>query len=393
MARPRKDQRLPGGHRRTSSGRITFTIRTPDGQRLSQNKILSSEPKSYATVEEAIAGHKRVTDYLASEIDRALTVRGFWDRWTDVDDPEWGVKGSERERRGEHAIYTYASRTRAFVERFGERAMASMTELDLKTWRLEVGVSFARSTLPVLQTFFKDAETAGLRVGTNPASRLANIAKAQLVDEREENREDPPDLQTVNRMLAHLQHAGYPRSFYGWMLTAARTGMRGSEVDGMQWEFLHDDVYEIEWQLHPRTNRLTVPKHRSRRKVVLPPEVMAEIERVRPAGRGDMAEIPFIWLNTCRTPWRHDSRQKWFEKEIDGTSAQAIVDGATMYQSTRHHWASWAVNVAGISPYRASILYGHKDGGRLITSTYANKDNDAAIDAVREATKRQDKAA
>lgn len=374
--RTTKTRPLPPGGRRTSAGRVTITIPTQvngHDKRLSQNKILPSEPRSYATVDEAWEGYKRVQDYLAQRVDRDQTMLGFWERWTDPEDWRWGqISG-----RSEDSQYIYASRTRAFVTRYATRPVASMTEQDVRDHMRAGG---APSQLSTIARFFRDAATEGLIVG-NPAGVLGKDADRALTKRRKANRSDPPKIDAVNAMLEHATDPRYPRSFYGWLLTGTRTGMRGAELDGMEWEYVDGDVYHIEWQLHYRTSQKQRPKHDSRRPVRLDDDVLAEIERARPNGS------PYIWLNpNTSDPWRHEARGELWEKEIAGTSLRDLVGGVTIYIATRHHWASHALNVLKITPYDASLLYGHSDGGKLLTDTYAKPDVMSALDAVRRAT-------
>jgi integrase len=132
------------------------------------------------------------------------------------------------------------------------------------------------------------------------------------------------------------------------------------------------------------TQVLDEPKHNSRRKVVLPLDVLAEIRHQRERV-GDSGS--WIWTNTQHDPWQDSARQKWWEKQVGGVSLQTLT-GVTMYEATRHFWASWAVNEGGLSPYRASVLMGHSDGGALLTRVYARKDEELALDEMRRAQRR-----
>jgi integrase len=376
---------MPPGARCTSSGRITITMKDRDGVRRSHSKIKPDEPETYETIDEANEGYRRVKAFLASAVDYVQTVEGFFKLWTDVDDPVWGVNGTGHRGRGEHGIYAYASKLGVFVKEFGPRAVAAITDRDLTAWERKEDV--ALSTWGVLNTFFADATKAGLRVkGDNPVGDRANNARARLAKAREDRRGASVTRAESDAMLTHLKMPRYPRSFYGWMLTATRTGMRGSEIDGMEFEYLDGDVYYIEHQLHPRTNRLDEPKHGSRRWITLPPDVMEEIERQRERA-GAQSDGRFIWTNTFGNPWRQASREKWYEKRVAGTSACEIVGGRTMYQATRHYWASRVVNEGILPLAQAADLYGHSDKGITLAKFYVGAGHDQ-LDAMREAQRR-----
>ena len=385
---PRKSQRSlpPGGRKNPSSGNITLMFRVDEGgatRRLSQNKVKPDEPRSYADVDEAWDGYNRVLAFIAANIDRAATVGGFFERWSDEDDPEFGAGGIETPRRSKHSVYTYASHARAFVSVYAERTLASLNEKDIKAWTSNI--AYRPSAMPAIRTFLKDATTAGLRVGENPATGYTKKAQAKLSKARED-RPPVPTLEQSRDMLAFLEAKAYPLSLYGWFLTGVRTGMRGSEIDGMQLRYLDrkTGVYQIEWQLHPRTRELDEPKHGSRRAVWLPPEVMAIIDELHP--RDEVRVDPradYIWTNTYGLPWDDGSRGKWWEKEIAGTSLREIAGGVTMYNATRHYWATRAVNYGDMPLFKVATLFGHSDGGRLIAKTYARRDSEAALDAAR----------
>jgi integrase len=181
----------------------------------------------------------------------------------------------------------------------------------------------------------------------------------------------------------------YPRGLYGWLLTGARTGMRGGELDGMTFDGVSDDIYDIRHQLHYRSNELEPPKWGSRRTVWLPPEVVAEIRHQR---RDRMAmdwQEPYIWLNTEGGPWRHDARDKWWAKRVGGTSLRQICGGVPIYNATRHHWASHTLNVVGMQPFQVAALFGHKDGGTVLIERYVDVDYEAAARAVQRAYQSQ----
>jgi integrase len=370
-----------GKHMRwTPSGNISLQF-TVDGERVSQRAILPDEPASYSTVAKAQEGVKHVLEHLSLEVDRRATVRGFYTRWSDVDDKQWGAYGTECPNRSEHAIYTYASALRPFIESYGERAIATLNDADIRAYTQSA--VYAPSHMTRIHTFLEDAETAGLRAGANPAAKYARNAEAFLRGARERNEVNPPKLPEIDELLAHLSNSAYPRSLYGWFLCGSRTGMRGGELDGMQFEYVDFDActYQIDWQLHARTGVLDRPKHNSMRPVFLDDDVMAEIERMRERH----VSADWIWTNTEGNPWRHTARNKWWRKTVAEQTAVSIVGDATMYNATRHHWASWAVNEGGMTPYQASILYGHSDGGKLISDTYAKPDEKAAIEAVKRA--------
>jgi hypothetical protein len=380
MARKRKLEPPPGS-RITSAGRITLSIPVVvDGhkKRHSQHRINPAEPKSYGTPEEAWDGYRRTLAFLDGQTTQAQTVRAFWADWTDPNHYLWGKLST----RSEQSIRAYETRTRRFVEMFGERPLDSITEEDVHAYLKAGGV---HSSLRAIGTLFHDAATRGL-VTAHPCATLAQ--QAETIARARRKREDGvvPAESQIEEMLERAQEPCFPPDFYGWLLTGVRTGMRGGEIDGMEWEHLKGNRYSIRWQFNNELHRPTPPKHDSIRDLLLPPDLMDEIEKRR--GNGTR----WIWNNRNLTHWSHDSRARWWEWCKDGGLAlRQIVGGATIYRATRHYWASWAVNVAGIQPYQAALLYGHSDGGKLLTETYARPDHERAMRAALDAAERLSK--
>src|SRR4051812_12169578 len=109
--RPMRKRGLPPGGRKTSSGRITITIRLKDGKRLAHSKVLTTEPTTYETEAEAWAGYERVQAFVAQRVEGVVTLGAFWAEWTDEDHYLWGVlRGRSRQ-----SIKSYKTRTRRFM--------------------------------------------------------------------------------------------------------------------------------------------------------------------------------------------------------------------------------------------------------------------------------------
>jgi integrase len=378
---PRRKQRpeLPPGARRTSSGRVTITVRAKrDGEikRLSHSKVLPTEPSTYANGSDAWDGYDRVMAHLEKCAASGETLGGFWAKWTDPEH-HWN------ERRSESTVLTYESRTRGFVSfrDYADLALAAFTEEHLDVYREKGGGLL--SQVGTISRIFMDAQRRGLIPG-NPFANAAAEADRLIIKrtKAKAKKNPPPKIPAVNAMLARLKSGPYPASLHGWFVDGTETGMRGGEIDGMEWTYFDEarGVYAIEWQWHHKLNKLTPPKHDSERGLALTDPVLEAIERQR--GNGSR----YIWTDPERAHWTHNTRAYWWTWAGDGgPTLRSLVGGATMYRSTRHHWASKAVNVMGLSPYQASLLYGHRDGGKLIADTYVTADHDLAMRNAREA--------
>lgn len=365
---------LPTGGRRTSSGRITITVRVVvDGKitRLSHSKVLPSEPVTYATEKEAHEGYDRVMAHIASRAANGETLADFWKKWTDGE--HWWNVG-----RTESTVIAYESRTRAFVQRYGNRPLLSFTADQLDDYMTAGGLL---SHVGAISRMFQDATKRRL-IPFNPMAPAAAEASHTIrkITKAKQIENPPPSVEQIETMLARLKAPGFPASLYGWFLVGAETGMRGGEIDGMEWSQLDGNVYWVKRQWNAKTGKLGPCKHGSERKLKLNPRVMAEIEKMR----GNFSK--YIWTDSDREHWTHGTRAYWWEWTGDGgPSPRELCGGVTMYNSTRHHWASRALNIMGLSPYQASLLYGHNDGGRLIVDTYANGDHERAMNAALDA--------
>lgn len=379
MARTRKPK-WPENVRQLETGRFSLQFEVTEHgvtRRLSQSSILRSEPRSYATLDEALEGRARVRTFLATTADRHTTVLGFWERWTNERDWRWG---SEFTGRGDETFETNRRKTAAFVKRYGDRQIASVSTEDVKA-HMSTGVGVTQ--LQYISLFFRDAMREGL-TQHNPADDLARTAARTARDRRlnHKRRTKPPTSDQIRAMLERAAEPAYPRSIYGWLLAGSETGMRAGELDAMEFANVDGDVYHITQQRHYRTNTLEDPKHESFRSVHLSDDLLAEIERVR----SEDPRARWIWRNAYGEWWRPAARDKWWSWDGDGgPSLRSLVGDATMYQATRHHWAWHALNTLDISVQKIARLYGHQDGGKTLLAHYADVDNDAALESVRAA--------
>jgi integrase len=372
MARRKQRAALPPGGRPTSSGRISIQIVTVvDGEkkRLAHSKVLPSEPKTYANGSDAWDGYDRVMAHLEKCSANGETLRSFWARWIDPEH-HWN------ERRSESTVLTYESRTRSFVafRDYADLPLAAFTEKHLDIFREHGGLLSAVGTI---SRIFMDAKRRKL-ITENPFATAAAEAE-RLIEHRQRSKKrknPPPSIPQIDATLDRLRTGPYPASLLGWLTAGTETGARGGEIDAMEWEYLDEDAceYDIQWQWHHKLNALTPPKHGSERVVGLSDLVMSQIARQR--GNGSR----YIWTDPERDHWTHATRGYWWEWDADGgPTLRSLAGGATMYRATRHHWASKALNVLGISPYQASLLYGHSDGGKLLVETYATGDHGLAV--------------
>lgn len=379
MPKASSQSRLPTGARvNPQSNRVTLMFEVDEKgktRRLSQNKILPTEPRSYSNdPAEVWAGHNRVTTFLASRIERGHTVRGFWEDWTNPDHHRWGI-GSKRQ---ESTLKTYRTRLRTFVDGHGDRPLLSIDERTIDKFMANGG---RYSNLTALDTFFSDALKVGLIV-KHPCRDMAREREAAERLRRQDTRPPVPDEDVLMALLDVAGRAPYPRSYWAWLYIGAETGMRGGELDAMKWEHLDGDRYYIAEQWNEKVQDWTVPKHRSFRTLRLSADALSVIEAMRPLANGS----EFIFNTSLGSHWSHGSRIYWWERfKHEGLTLRDRVGGVSVYNATRHYWATMALNHWGIPIRRASTMFGHKDGGILMHKVYVRRDDEGDALAVQQA--------
>jgi hypothetical protein len=61
------------------------------------------------------------------------------------------------------------------------------------------------------------------------------------------------------------------------------------------------------------------------------------------------------------------------------------VRDVDLYTATRHYFGRYAFNVLGLPDHVIALQFGHRDGGKLVRTTYGHPDALIARDRVREA--------
>lgn len=370
---------LPKGARWVSPTTISiqFPVPQPDGttKRLSQANAMPGEPRSYGSIEEAYAGYQRVTEYLTRKIEHGVTLLDFWTDWTDPDHWRWGKK------RTRQTLKALASRTRAFVERYGDQPIAAITERHFELFMRDGGLA---SQLKGLAVMFNDAESANL-LAAHPCRQIASESDRSERATAKNRKPKSPAQAQVDAMLERAQTPCYPRSIYGWLLMGTETGMRSGELDAASFGALNGNRYHVAEQFNHALQTWAPPKHDSYRTIVLPDSVVAALEEFR----GDDPLDGRMFVNQRGAHWRSETRDYWWNWSRDGQpSLCQLAGGMTMYEATRHFWASRAINVWGAPVYPVSVVYGHKDGGKILIKHYLTPDEDAANDTI-EATRQR----
>jgi hypothetical protein len=214
MARPRK---LPPYARRTSSGRIALQIPHPVlRKRVTPREILPNEPASYETVDDAWAGRERCLQALKGEVERGVTVRDFWLKWTDADH-------YLNDNKQQSSLITYRSRTRRFVETYGDVRLDAVDSAIIGAF---MDTKPPRSQLSGLRRMWEDAIAhEPPLVESNPWARVAKSADRKARTQRKMREAHlrgkvttitAPQIEQVLRLARETMEP----SFYGWLFTA-----------------------------------------------------------------------------------------------------------------------------------------------------------------------------
>ena len=68
-----------------------------------------------------------------------------------------------------------------------------------------------------------------------------------------------------------------------------------------------------------------------------------------------------------------------------GSATTAGLGNVDLYTATRHYFGWYAFNVLGLPDHVIALQFGHRDGGKLVRTTYGHPDAAIARDRVREA--------
>lgn len=184
----------------------------------------------------------------------SATVRDFAERWC----------SDELFARPKRSTMIHnAERVSGFVERYGELALGAVSDDVVGAW---LAGGSRNATVPALRAMFNDAMSAkaGRLVDRNPFAGLG------LARSRGNRDTQPPSEETVWRLIAAARELACP-SLAAWLQTAAFTGMRPGELDGLPLASVDYDrgVIEVSQQFSATTREITAPKNGRAREAIL----------------------------------------------------------------------------------------------------------------------------
>ncbi len=286
-----------------------------------------------------------------------MTVREFWDWWTD--DP-WFARpkaSSDIHRR---------ERTKSFVARYGRLTLTAVDDQVVADW-LRSGVGYA--SVMGARSMFNDAASikAGRLVDRNPFEQL------RLTRGPGRRHQQPPSERRLWEIVTAAREV--QPSLAAWLQVAAFTGLRPGELDALRWDRIlwERDRILVAEQFSAATRRFDTPKNHRQRLAPLTAPAREALESLPRTGE-------FCFVPTRGRHWTPSSRAYHWK----AIRAAAGWNG-TLYLATRHFAGWYMVNELLMSSEDVAIALGHTDGGDLVRRLYGHRDQHDALDRVVEA--------
>lgn len=260
--------------------------------------------------------------------------------------------------------------------RFMRKRVDEVTVADLNRIKAGLGPGAWRNVRDVLRVCFNHAEEIGaIPPGSNPAKRVK--ASTSRKRERFLTPEERAELEEVLTRVAEMgptpkdHPRNTPAGVSPHIVRAIRilllTGMRRSEVVGLQWQW-------IDW----RARAIRLPASKTGQRIVpLTPQAVRFLE----AEKGKGARMGLVCATANGTPiqpdninraWRRIRTEAGLAGEGDGKEAVRLHD-------LRHSWASDAIS-AGVSLYVVGAALGHSQA--QTTARYAHLHDTAVRDGL-----------
>lgn len=340
------------------SGRWRGRVRDNSGKQVAPWTIIGG-PKTYKTRRQAERAEDDARVVLTDTAARGATVREWHTTWTTS--TLWA-------RQSESTNVHNRERTRSFVERYGERPIASIGAAEVAEW-LRDGAN--RGTVPALRAMFADAGRmqAGMLVDRNPFAELG------LKRSKGRKEVQPPDEVMVARMLGAADELT-PPSFAAYLATACWSAARPGELDALLWTDLDFDAgtIRVERQWNVKVRKITAPKHGSRRTIAMTANLGARLLELP-------RESEYVFTTIRGGHYTPSSRNHHWNR----VRAAAGLGNTSLYLATRHYFGWYALNVLDLPPHVIALQLGHTDGGRLVRELYGHPDAAMARDRVRDA--------
>ncbi len=256
-----------------------------------------------------------------------------------------------------------AERTKAFALEHGDKLMADIDRALAREWKAQ----HPSTTMALSAMWSAAAKHEDLPVG-QPWAGMASSGRRQI---------NPGwlTLQDITDLQVHAR-ASWPGAYgsvvAGLITVLAFTGIRPGELAALRWTNLHpeDGRLDVEKQLDSKTRRFTTPKNGLARTVVYPQAAQAAIAAMPRMHDEHVFVGPGNGLLTEST-----RNRLWHPVRVAfGRPTMAIYE-------LRHFCATHLVEL-GMTSADVAVQLGHRDGGRLIESTYGHARPDPALTRV-----------
>jgi integrase len=261
--------------------------------------------------------------------------------------------------------YRYA--LKRFRADWGGTRLADVGRPEARAWAL----SQPQSNVRVARTMFSDAINDGLHPGPNPFAGL------RLEQPRGRKDLDALTEVEVHRLAdcAFAVHGSYGQTFRAMILFAAYVGLRPGELFAFERGDLDGDLVRIRRSLDG-TGQVKLPKNNKERIVILPPPAR-EALREMPA----RADVPWVFTSPRGRRFSQGSLTYCW-RPVRAAFGRPEMD----FYELRHFCATHLLEL-GVSHADVAVQLGHRDGGRLVMSTYGHPSEEGARERLKRATR------
>lgn len=173
-----------------------------------------------------------------------------------------------------------------------------------------------------------------------------------------------------------MVHGGHAGEFRALIQFTAWTGLRASEIQGLQWEDIGKDTIRVR-RARKDDGSYGKPKNGRERTISYfePARVLDQVPR--------RDGSPFVFHTPRGVRLNKGNLYYHWNKVRDssGTSVERISSGipAIRFHDLRHFCATQLLE-RGLDHFAVSVQLGHEDGGALVMARYGHPSKDAALD-------------
>lgn len=320
---------------------------------------------TYETKAEAHEAGRKAHERYRRLPSRLETVESYASHWL-IDNPR------PKESTNRH----YAEMSKIFTNEYGPKRLADISRLDAKRFARE-----HRGAARSVRAMFSDAMDDGL-IEVNP---FANLRMPQSRGRKDLEVLGEPEIARLVE-VAKREHPNH--GFWRMVQFAAYTGMRPSEIYGLEWRDVNFDDEEIEVRRQLYRRRCTVPKNGRSRTIILPPpaaEALKGLAKFSPVRmedeQGHERDLDLVFRNKERGPMSQTALHgAW--TPVRAAFGRSDFD----FYGLRHTCATLLLE-KGCSAEDVAEQLGHTDNGILVLSVYGHPSKARARERLKRAFK------